>query len=125
MMFSFDLWIEHTGLGFTIILNHDWDKGYEETYLGKTYLGFSGSIKLLDHELANWDLDLNNKYPPKIVRWLNGEVTCTGCGKEYHTMSFGYGIGICPDCYKGEQPIIELDSEYWLNRLVSRLTGRK
>lgn len=65
----------------------------------------------------------------RFKKWLSGEITCIHCGKIYHVASFGYGKGICPDCYsKGgsmvadnKTYIVILDKSYWLNRLLMRL----
>jgi hypothetical protein len=54
-------------------------------------------------------------------QWIGGNFTCRRCGKAYHSMSFGYGEIICPDCYQGENQFIFLDNSYWLNKFLSRM----
>jgi hypothetical protein len=63
--------------------------------------------------------------PSKLQRWLTGTFTCTKCGKEYQTMSFGYGEAICPDCYHGEPQFLNYDDNYWLNRIITKLVNHK
>jgi DNA-directed RNA polymerase subunit RPC12/RpoP len=55
----------------------------------------------------------------KIHRWLSGSFICKKCEREFHTMSFGYGEIICPDCYEGERRFITFDDGFWLNRIVA------
>lgn len=57
----------------------------------------------------------------RLRRWLKGSFTCTGCGRAVHLYTFGYGTTVCPDCYKDEQPVVQFDEEYWLNRILARL----
>ncbi len=59
---------------------------------------------------------LKNK---RIHRWLSGSFICKKCEREFHTMSFGYGEIICPDCYEGERRFISFDDGFWLNRIVA------
>jgi hypothetical protein len=33
-------------------------------------------------------------------------------------MSFGFGKGICPSCYNGEDVFLFFDQSFWLNRLL-------
>jgi len=61
----------------------------------------------------------------KLRRWMNGTFVCTKCGKEYHTMTFGFGEAICPDCYQGEKQFIIFDTSYWLNRITAHLLRQK
>lgn len=61
----------------------------------------------------------------RFSRWLRGSFTCTECGEEFLTMSFGSGAAICPGCYRGEQPFIYYDEGFWLNRLITMLHGRE
>jgi hypothetical protein len=56
--------------------------------------------------------------PNKLSKWLTGTFQCMKCGKEFHTMTFGYGEAICPDCYHGEKHFLIYDEKYWLNRLL-------
>ena len=58
-------------------------------------------------------------------QWLDGSFTCRKCGKEFNTMTFGYGEAICPDCYKGEQQFLFYDESYILNRLMIKLLNQK
>jgi len=53
-----------------------------------------------------------------LRKWLAGEFVCRKCGRLLHTMSFGFGEAICPDCYDGEQPFLFFDKSYLLNRLL-------
>jgi hypothetical protein len=55
----------------------------------------------------------------KLSRFLDGEIACKKCGRTFFIMSFGFGEGICPDCYEGEKKFIELDQAYLLNRILS------
>ena len=36
-------------------------------------------------------------------------------------MNFGYGTGICSDCYNNEKNFLFYDESYWLNRLYIKL----
>ena len=59
----------------------------------------------------------------RFKRWLSGEIVCICCKKIFYIFSFGYGKGLCPNCYVtdiGEKRFIELDKGYWLNRLIER-----
>jgi hypothetical protein len=60
-----------------------------------------------------------------IRRWLNGTFTCVRCGSDINIMSFGFGASICPSCYVNESPFLFLDTEYWLNRMLTRLYKRE
>jgi len=60
----------------------------------------------------------------RFRRWLKGSFICRKCGGEFHTMCFGFGEAVCPDCYKGEQPFIFFDSSYWLNRVTAHLLNQ-
>ena len=61
----------------------------------------------------------------QIRKWLSGTFICIKCEKEYHIFSFGFGLGICPDCYTNEKKIIFIDNSYFLNRLVIRLAKKR
>jgi hypothetical protein len=61
----------------------------------------------------------------KFSRWLSGSFTCMKCGREFNTMTFGYGEAICPDCFQGEQQFLFYDQTYWLNRLTAKLINHK
>lgn len=37
-------------------------------------------------------------------------------------MSFGFGMAICPECYRGEHQFLFFDHSYWLNRMVDPLS---
>jgi len=55
----------------------------------------------------------------RIKKWLRGIFTCRKCGKTYQLLTFGYGIVICPSCYKGENPFI-----YFEDPIMRRLYRR-
>ena len=61
----------------------------------------------------------------KFKLWLAGTFACAKCGRKTTSMNFGYGSYICPNCYNGETNFYSLDTSYWLNRVVSRISGRK
>jgi len=61
----------------------------------------------------------------RLSLWLNGSFNCRRCGRQLYIMSFGYGEAICPDCYRGEEPFIFPDKDYWLNRILARLMEPK
>ena len=61
----------------------------------------------------------------RFNRWLSGKYECVTCGNDFHLMTFGYGTTICPNCYNGEDKIISLDQEYWLNRLFSKIIEKE
>jgi hypothetical protein len=63
--------------------------------------------------------------PSKLKSWLSGSFTCRKCGREFNTMTFGYGEAICPDCYTGERQFLFHDQEYLLNRLTARLVKQE
>jgi len=55
----------------------------------------------------------------RLRRWLGGAFVCSKCGRTVHLLSFGYGTTVCPDCYDGDWPLINLDKSFILNRLLS------
>jgi|GEM_PF-6350331 len=57
----------------------------------------------------------------KFHRWLRGSFVCRKCGRRFHTMCFGFGEAICPDCYDGERQFLFFDNSYWLNRIIDHL----
>lgn len=57
-------------------------------------------------------------------RWLSGNFTCIECGNRFHTMHFGFGKAICPNCHNGGQSFLFFDDSYWLNRLMSKLVSK-
>ena len=61
----------------------------------------------------------------KFRRWLKGSFFCKKCRREFHTMCFGFGEAICPDCYKGEQPFLFFDNSYLLNRITAHLLNQR
>jgi hypothetical protein len=67
---------------------------------------------------------INNSQPSNLYKWLTGTFTCIKCGKEYQTMSFGYGEAICPDCYNGEPSFVFYDKSYWLNRIIAKIPNQ-
>ena len=40
-------------------------------------------------------------------------------------MTFGFGTAVCPDCYDGEQPFLFFDDGFWLNRVMTKILGRR
>ena len=71
--------------------------------------------------LINFARDDNVEMFERFHRWLNGSFICKRCGRELHTMSFGFGEAICPDCYRGERQFLFFDDSYWLNRIITLL----
>lgn len=61
----------------------------------------------------------------RLIRWLRSSWVCTRCGREFHMMCFGYGTCVCPDCYRGEQPLLFPDEAFLLNRLMARIVWRR
>ena len=61
----------------------------------------------------------------KIKLWLDGSFVCKKCGNKINTLSFGYGDAICPNCYEGEDSIIFLDTDFWLNRILHKMSIKK
>lgn len=59
----------------------------------------------------------------RFRRWLGGNFICQGCGRAFTILTFGFGKGICPDCYSGEQPFLFFDKSYFLNRVLACLLG--
>ena len=57
----------------------------------------------------------------KFRRWLNGDFTCSECGNRFHTMFFGFGKAICPNCHSGGRSFLFFDESYWLNRVMAKL----
>jgi hypothetical protein len=64
-------------------------------------------------------------FSEKFRRWLKGSFDCKKCGGEFHTMCFGFGEAICPNCYNGEQPFLFFDNSYWLNRITAHLPNQR
>jgi hypothetical protein len=64
-------------------------------------------------------------FSEKFRRWLKGSFDCKKCGREFHTMCFGLGEAICPNCYNGEQPFLYFDDSYWLNRVTAHLLNQR
>ena len=60
----------------------------------------------------------------RLRRWLGGSFICTKCGKNYQIFSFGFGDGICPNCYDGEKQFLFFDNSFSLNRVLNRLLNR-
>jgi len=63
----------------------------------------------------------------RFTRWLKGEKICICCNQKWFTFSFGYGKILCPKCYATdmyEKRFIELDTSYWLNRLLLRICNK-
>ena len=59
----------------------------------------------------------------RFKKWLKSDIVCIHCNNIFHIFMFGYGKGICLDCYNGENKFIFLDKSYWLNRLIIRLNN--
>jgi len=58
-----------------------------------------------------------------IKIWLEGHFTCISCGRRVFLYSFGYGKTICPDCYRGQNELIYLNDNFFLNRIMNKKKG--